>query len=83
MWPFGNPVASPVAPVVPPVLDLKALRKKRVEEAERRRAEIEEQVAIEEALLFAEEDGDLLRQELKDLRDARRNRRKKPAAKGP
>ena len=56
--------------------DPAALRKQRLDEARQRRFEMEQRVAEEDALLREEEDCDFLKQELKDIRDNRRLRKK-------
>ena len=53
-----------------------ALRKQRLDEARQRRFELEQRVAEEDDLLEEEEDCAFLKQELKDIRNNRRIRKK-------
>lgn len=55
--------------------DPAALRRKRIEAARKRRAGLELRVQEEETLLFEEEERDLLKQELKEIQEARKARR--------
>ena len=73
-WDFLSS-SKPTKPVVPVVVDMAAIRRERLEAAQRRRAELEARLAEEEILLHEEEERDWLRAELAAVRTARRARR--------
>jgi len=70
---FGSVEDSRQTPVATPA----SIRQGRLTAAQRRRAELEKKVEEEETLLFEEEEQALLRQELEEVRSARRTRRSK------